>query len=281
MMDEMFPIIFIGITFALQPVCTEAVFLHSMKPAFRGDNEIIARAVFDDYLDQIKILTQHELDRHSLQTPLEDLLKNKLISNQADALFDTLLDSLSVLDENRDWKNGVQTIRRTVFLNARESNNPWPETTWIDVSTIVNTTPDFLRDLDSFLLQHVDDDRNDRFIALQAILEGDPIVCVEAEQRTMKRWSIYDKLISPYENDITITYQYPMIPNISSVASLFSRIVETIQDKHKIEVIRGQMALYTTLHKKHKNDIIQRIKNVRIQPYVFYPLNDVVFVLFM
>ena len=244
-----------------QPVCTEATFTKFIGPSLHGDTELVARAIFDEYLENVASLDTAFPDR---QTPTEFVLEQQARSNKADTLFDSLLDSLEVLGEDRELQSGIQAARRSVLLNSRKANNPWPATQWYDIAELVKTNPQFLDAVDAFILEYADVDRDDRFAATIAMLEGNKNDCAEAERRTMQRWAIYNELIEPFENELTLEYRYPSIPKSELAAGVFITITNRIKNSSQTDSVRNIFRLYAVMHNKQKRDIIELIKNARI-----------------
>ncbi len=252
---------FVAIILGVQPVCGEAIFSSTLEPALRGDSRIIARAVFDAYLEKVAKINTPPLDRPSR---IEEIKKQQAQETRADTLFDSFLDSLAVLGDSPSLKTGIMSVRRSVLLDARQANNPWPNALWYDISETVQINSQFTNAVDSFLLQHVDNDRVDRYTAIIAKLEGDQETCAKAEWRTMQRWAIFNNLVEQFENESTLEYRFPTIPHRKFVDSLYLQITDTIKDEKTIDIIRGQMTIYSTLHNKQKHALIELIKSARI-----------------
>jgi len=251
----------VAVLLGVQPICGEATYSKLLEPALNGDSKIIARAVFDDYLEQVALIGRSEEGQQSRVDEIQTQQEN---ANQADALFDSLLDSLSVLSDSPSLRTGIQHVRRTVILVARQADNPWPNTKWFDITSIVQTDTQCINAIDSFLVQHTDSDRDDRFIALIAKLNGDQEACAEAERRTMQRWAIYNEIVEPFENEHTLEDRYTTIPKSSRVTGMFLQITDKFQESKAPDIVRGQMALYSSLYEKQKHTIIWLIKNARI-----------------
>ena len=251
---------FVAVILGVQPVCSEAIFSSTLEPTLQGDSRIIARAVFDAYLEKVSKINTPHLDR---QSRIEEIQEQQAQETRADALFDSFLDSLAVLGDSPSLKTGIMSVRRSVLLDARQANNPWPNALWYDITEIVQTNSQFTNAIDSFLLQHVDNDRVDRFAAIIAKLEGDRETCAKAERRTMQRWAIFNKLVEQFENESTFEYRFPTIPNRGIVDGLYLQITDAIQDEKIIDIIRGQMTIYSTLHKKQKQALIELVKIAR------------------
>jgi hypothetical protein len=80
----------------------------------------------------------------------------------------------------------------------------------------------------------------------------------------MQRWAIYNELVEPFENESTLTYRYTTIPKSDRVADLCFQITDRFQGTKTSDIVRGQMALYTSLFEKQKHTIIRLIKNARV-----------------
>ena len=255
----------VSVMMGIQPVCTESTFSRFIEPSTHGDVEVVARAIFEDYLEQVAKLGSTP---HERQTPVEFVIEQRNTEIRADVLFDSLLDSLALLSEDSSWSDAIKQVRRYVLLSAREANNPWPNTQWYDIALVTQTNPQLLDNIDSFLLKHVDDDRIDRFAATIALLEGNKETCVEAERKTMQRWAIYDKLIEPFENNSSLAHSYPAIPGGGEVARIVFRIIDNIKDPKQKEVIGNLFTSYKTMHEQQKRVIVSMVKNTRINDEV-------------
>ena len=253
--------ILLTVVLGVQPVCTKSTFSQFVEPSLHGDTKVVARAIFDDYLEQVQKLDSGHTER---QTPIEFVIEQREKEIQADFLLDSFLDSLTVLDGDSNWLDVIKQLRRIVLLNARESNNPWPATRWDDIARTVQTNQKFLDNVDSFLLRYVDVDRNDRFVAIIAKLEGDKEGCVQAERRTMQRWAIYNALIEPYENESSLALRYPTIHWVEKVTHVKFRIVDKIKDTAQADAVGNLFTLYRAVHKKRVRDVVELIKNTRI-----------------
>lgn len=258
----MFCCVLVLIMLGVQPVCTESTFSRFIQPSLHGDVEVVARAIFEEYLENIADIENKSGIR---LTPIEFVTEQRDEEIQADALFDSLLDSLALLDDNPDWFRALKQLRKHVLLRAREANNPWPNTVWYDISLHEQTNAQFLHDFDVFLRKYVDIDRNDRFAAKIAILMGDKEACVNAEQRTMERWGIYNKLIEPFANSTLFVHLYPAIPNASQVGRVYFRIAERVKDTSKIEAVGSVFGLFKAMYEKQVHSIVETIKDARIK----------------
>jgi len=253
--------VLVSVILGVQPVCTESTFSIYIEPNLHGDTEVVARAIFDEYLEHVAKLDTTPIER---QTPVEFAMELRDEEMKADALFDSLLDSLAILKDDPDWSDVIKQVRRRVLLYAREANNPWPNTQWFDIVATVQTNPKFLNDVDSFLLQNVDADRYDRFLATIAMLEGDKETCAKAERRTMQRWAVYNELIEPFETDDLLSHIYHAIPSTDEVARIFFRITVTIKEPSKTNIVANVFGLYRAMHEKQKRAVVTIVKNTRI-----------------
>lgn len=251
----------LSVLLGVQPVCTEMTFSTVIESNLRGDAKEIARAIFDEYLEQVENLDTTPTER---QTPVEFAVEQRDEEIRADALFDSLLDSLAVLNDDPVWFDVIKQVRRDVLLYARETNNPWPNTQWVDITEIVRTNPKFLNDVDSFLLQNVDADRYDRYLAIIAILEGDKETCAKAEQRAMQRWAVYNELIEPFETDALLSHIYHAIPNADEVGRTLLRVLVDIKDTAQIETVGNVYGLYKAIHEKQMRTVVALVKKTRI-----------------
>jgi len=261
MMGTMICGVLLGALVGVQPMCTQLTFSKIIAPNLHGDTEVVARAIFDEYLDEVATLDTTSPQR---QTPVEFVKAQQDKEVRADALFDSFLDSLEVLSEDIAWVDAIKQVRRRVLLTAREANNPWPNTQWYDIASNIQTTPQFINEVDLFLLQHVDDDRQNRFSAKIALLNGDKARCMEAELHAMQRWSIYNKLIAPYENDTSLTQSYPAIPTTGKVGGVYFLLLENIKDRTQIDAITNVFNLYHAMHTQQMRSIVSLVNQTRI-----------------
>ncbi len=248
--------------FSVQPVCTERDFQLALGASIEGDHEFIARAVFDAYNDQIRgIAAQGESPKNS---QVEQLESRKRETKQAKTLFDDLLESLGVLNNAPSWSMGIVHLRRSVLLKARESNNPWPSTVWVDLPSVTTVPKNLLVEIDAFLLTNADDDIEDRFGAINANLLSDTESCRFYEKRAMERWGNFEQIIAPYMVDATWAIAYPQLTTDQRVVNIVSWIAGTVQDASVVEKANFQFAVWKTKNEHSKRAAISLIHNARM-----------------
>jgi hypothetical protein len=247
--------------FSVQPMCTERDFQSALGSSIEGDHEFIARAVFDDYTDQVREITTRETSPKNSQT--QQLEKRKRESQQAKVLFDDLLESLAVLKGTPSWKMGLVHLRRSVLLKSRESNNPWPSTVWVDLPSLTLVPKSVLIEIDTFLLANADDDIEDRFGAMHAELISDSESCRSYEKRAMERWGNFEKIIAPFGTDASEAITYPQLATEQRVVSTVSWIVNNMQDSGIVDKARLQLALWKTRNTQFKRVAISLIHDAR------------------
>ena len=230
----------------IEPVCTPTEFRETFSTSLSDDHTFVARAVFDEYCEQIQNLERTESSDRA--TPLEQLANRKSRSKNADKLFDELLVSLMVLSETDRWRNAVIDLRRTVLLRARQTDNPWPATVWVDIPNIVDVDHALRVSIDSFLMSNADKDRDERFAAIKAKLSGDLKTCQAIENIAMRRWSDYLHIIEPYINESVEVYLYPNLHLDQSVVRTVQWIQIHVDDESVISTAQNQLAIWQTVH---------------------------------
>lgn len=113
-------------------------------------------------------------------------------------------------------------------------------------------------------MQHVDADRQNRFAAKIAMLKGDKTGCEEAQRMAMQRWAIYNKLIAPYENDVSLTQSYPGIPTTDEVSRVYFLLLENIKDRLQVDAITVVFNVYQTMHTKQMRAVVALVNTSRI-----------------
>ncbi|MBC8202177.1 MAG: hypothetical protein H8E86_09035 [Planctomycetes bacterium] len=247
---------------SVQPVCTERDFHLTLGASIDGDHEFIARAVFDAYNDQmLEIVSKEESPKNS---QAEQLKNRKQETKQAKALFDELLESLGVLNNDQSWSIGLVHLRRTVLLRARESNNPWPSTVWVDLPSLTTVPKNLLVEIDAFLLANIDEDIEDRFGAMSANLVSDSESCRFYEKRAMERWGNFEQIIAPYMVDAALAIAYPQLATDQRVSNIVSWILGNVQDSGVVEKANFQFAVWKTRNEQSKRVAISLIHNARM-----------------
>lgn len=254
----------IAVVTGVQPMCTSDQFRDAFGESLQGEQEIVATAIYNDYLSQYqKLQIEFGSGRDS---PSKKLVDRFTLSNQADQLFDDFLDSLSILNNSQTWKRGVVDLRRTVFLQARQSDNPWPSTIWVDLPSLVSLQDErVVYTIDSFLVNNIDNDRNDRFNALAASLAGDDEDCAEITQRAMKRWGNYQKIIDPYSSRSLELLIYPQLDLSNQVHDVMGWITSNITDEKILSTSNYQFSLWQTIHDRQQKEIISLVRKARTE----------------
>ena len=255
--------------FGVQPMCTERDFQMALGAAIQGDHGFIARAVFDDYADLVQELDKARGTKKPSQAQqLSDLLRKTI---QADALFDELLDSLAVLNKEEAWQMGLVNLRRSILLQARKSNNPWPSTVWVNIPTITPVPKSILLEIDKFLIENIAADIQERFGAASAKLRGDSETCATFEKQAMERWSNYTKIIEPYINSDVEEVLYPQLSKNDFVEHIASWIVTNVPDSSVVSRANLQLAMWKNSTTQKKREVISLIcstrKNFGIDPW--------------
>ncbi|MDP7005886.1 MAG: hypothetical protein QF718_06725 [Phycisphaerales bacterium] len=246
---------------SVQPVCTLGDFQGAFGASKQSDSLFVAKAVFDDYLEQLQTLDSTNYDEKP--SPLKALQAQLDATTKADTLFDNLLESLSVLNRGDTWKRSVMDLRRSVLLNARKTNNPWPSTVWVDLPGIVKTSDELVTQIDDFLIANIDEDRTDRFSASSAVLNGDTELCKNYEKRAMERWSKYVLLIKPFINEDVERVLYPQVPDNNQLQELANWIDSNVKDESITENVHAELIKWNTKYAKQKVDTISLINEVR------------------
>lgn len=245
----------------VQPVCTEKDFQNALGTSILGDHEFIARAVFDDYGDQVKLIEIIDGGEATSKTKLIEQGFEQ--TKQADALFDELLESLQVLSNDYEWKMSIIELRRTVLLESRNSNNPWSSTVWVDVPKIVDTPNSVNLAINDFLIANFDSDIEDRFGAMHAKQIGDEDLCMLFEKRAMDRWAAYSNIIQLYVNKDIEQAMYPQIVQSQDVQNTLKWITQHIDDRGTIDKANLLFAVWKTTVSKLKQESISLINNSR------------------
>jgi len=253
----------LGMSNGLQPLCTEEDFQQAFGSSLQEDTGFIARAVFDDYLEQILTVEQDYSCEEEIEAPPVGVLMLQLSKEQAvDELFDTLLSSLHVLNESAEWKINIANLRRTVLLRAREAKNPWHGVVWVDIPNMPAKT--ILR-VDSFLQNNIDEDRTDRYngIAMQTL--GETEKCRIYEKQAMERWGKYLQIIAPSINEEVLLTLYPQLDTGEEVLFAKQWVFENITDINTLASVRQQVSLWSTIHNKQNQAVVDLVVKTRAQ----------------
>lgn len=253
--------IFAMVATAVQPICTRSDFQEAFGSSLQSDYAFVARAAFEDYLEQVQKIDVGNYDRNT--TPIEQLQDRLEATIKADGLFDDLMGSLSVLSSDRSWKRNIIDLRRSVLLEARKANNPWPATIWVNLSDIVQIPVDTAQEIDAFLIDNIDEDRTDRFSASVAILAGNSEDCRIYEKRAMVRWNQYISIIEPYINEDVESVLYPQLSNNDGVRNLMSWMMSNVDNVTTLENAQFQLAAWNSAHTQQKLDAIKLIRGTR------------------
>jgi hypothetical protein len=246
----------------VQPICTPEDFQNAVGSSIQGDAGFIARAVFDDYAQQVQALVPSE-QKESSATPAQQLVLDLQLSEQVDALFDELLTSLSVVSNNPKWSVGVANLRRTVLLKARKFTNPWPTTVWVDITNITAIPQSVLFQIDTFLQNNIDEDRTERFMVSALQFGGDALLCKVYEKRSMQRWGEYLAIISPYINAEVTSTLYPNLKTGEKIVRIENWIYKNSGDEKIRDSVSKQIAIWGVLNRKQNGAIIQLVIDAR------------------
>ncbi len=251
----------VAVSIGIQPMCTRDDFQKVFGDVIQDNNSYIAEAVFDDYLEQVQQIESSDYDK---KLPPIKRLQNQLNSAiEADTLFDSFVSSLSVLGNDARWKRSVMDLRRSVLLNARKVNNPWPATVWVNLPNIAPVSDSTADQINTFIIENIDNDRTDRFSASAAILSGDKEACRQYEKRAMARWNEYVTIIEPHINKDVEVVLYPQLSEDESVIELTGWVLSNIEDKDIKDKATLQLAFWTKKHNKQKLDAITVIRSAR------------------
>ncbi|MDP7009708.1 MAG: hypothetical protein QGI78_09080, partial [Phycisphaerales bacterium] len=105
----------------LMPFCDRGSFEQICGDVLVGEQKSVAFAIYDLYVDQVQSITEPDA-----------VSKEKL----AALYLRGFGDSISILGEEQVWSKAGNAIVRSCLLQSRNISNPWPETVWIDLSTI-------------------------------------------------------------------------------------------------------------------------------------------------
>ncbi|HIB01443.1 MAG TPA: hypothetical protein EYN11_04995 [Phycisphaerales bacterium] len=248
----------------VQPICTPRDFHNAFGNSIQGDNEFIAKAIFDDYAEQVQAINSGETENADT-TPSQQLAIELQRATEADMLFDELLSSLSVINNDIEWRTSIANLRRSVLLEARKFTNPWPATVWVDVPSITTVPDSVLFQIDTFLLNNIDKDRTERFMASVLQLGGNVLKCKAYEKQSMQRWGEYLDIIAPYIDEEVAAALYPQLNTGEEVQRIANWIYKNSNDTKIHESVSKQLAIWNTIKKKQNETIIQLVINSRKQ----------------
>ena len=243
-------------TFSVKPLCTPAQFNETIGPLVEYDQELIVRAIFEQYGD----------DTRRLSAPIDEKLprKKKLeieleLAVEADQHFDTLLTSLEVLDSRQEWQHAVAKLRRDILLEERNASNPWMNAPWVNFTGNDATVT---AAVNAFLIQEADADRQDRYQAFIARAEGNAQLCKECESKVMKRWAAFEDIIIDYQDHWQLS-MYPQLDSGDDIHQFYAWAIVNLDDQMKIDTIQQQYLVWKTLHRNKNNAVLAEVRNAR------------------
>lgn len=242
--------------FSVKPLCTPAQFNETIGPLVEYDQELIVRAIFEQYGD----------DTRKLSAPIDEKLPRKkkleielVRAVEADGHFDTLLTSLEVLDARQEWQNAVLKLRRDILLEERSASNPWVNAPWVNFTgnDLAVTTA-----INAFLIKEADADRQDRYQAFIARAEGQAQLCKEYETKVMKRWATFEDIIIDYQ-DHWLLSMYPQLDSGDEIHQFYAWAIAQLDDQTKIDAIQQQYLVWETLHRNQNNAVVAEVRKAR------------------
>lgn len=248
----------------VQPICTPRDFQNAFRNSIQGDNEFIAKVIFDDYAEQVQAINAGETEKENA-TPSQQLAIELQYATEADMLFDELLSSLSAINNDIEWRIRIANLRRSVLLEARKFTNPWPATVWVDVPGITTVPDGVLFQIDTFLLNNIDKDRTERFMASALQIGGNVLKCKAYEKQSMQRWCEYLDIIAPYIDEEVSIALYPQLDTGEEVQRIANWIYKNSNDAKVHESVLKQLSIWKTIKKKQNETIIQLVINARKQ----------------
>ncbi len=242
--------------FSVKPLCSPANFDQTIGSLVQYDQELIVRAIFEQYGDDTRSLSAPIDEKLPRKKRLEIELERAL---QADAHFDTLLDSLVVLDNREEWKNAISTLRRNVLLEERKATNPWVNATWVNFT---GNDKSIVAAIDEFLIREADADRVDRYQAFIARADGNAQLCKEHETKVMKRWAAFEDILMPYEEHWQLS-MYPQLDSGDTIHQFYAWAIVNLSDQTKVDAIQQQYLLWETLHRNKNNAVVSDVRKAR------------------
>ena len=243
-------------TFSVKPLCTPAQFNETIEPLVEYDQELIVRAIFEQYGDDTRKLSAPIDEKLPQKKKLEIELERAV---EADEHFDTLLTSLEVLDSRQEWQHAIAKLRRDILLEERSASNPWVNAPWVNFTGNDSTV---IAAVDAFLTQEVDADRQDRYKAFIARAEGDAQLCKEYEARVMKRWAAYEDIIMPFEEYWQLS-MYPQLDSGDDIHQFYAWSIENLSNKETADAIHQHYLVWETLHRAKNNTVVSEVRKAR------------------
>ena len=271
MMYCMFSTCIVSILIGFQPLCTETTFVETMGSTLEGELAFVARAVFDDYIEES---TPEIVPDERTPAGNSQYINAKATRILEEAnLFEECIQSLRVLNDTPEWLRSVATLRRKVLLEEREANNPWSGAVWVYLPTIDASSDDFVFVFDSFLDVHSQQDRADRVEAIKAQkIGGDISKCTKLEQQVMARWWQFYTLIKPYITSENEQLIFPTVNNGEEVHTLYEWIVSNVTNQGVLQSANAQFSLWQSIQKKQRTNIVDLVLQSR-KEYGYDPLS--------
>lgn len=230
----------------VHPICTTAQFNQIIKPAVNPDQEVVIEAIFEQYLDDLNSVVLSPPEQIS---PVEQILFRQQQTDTANEHFITLLSSLEVVDHSNNWNYAIANLRRVILLEERQANNPWINTTWPDLpsgnSNISNNS--LALEIDSFLKKYAKEDQLERFGAMLSRAQGDADACRAFEQKVMRRWFQYYKLIESAESTLLEKALFPQLTPGTRVKKIVDWIKENIRETKVIDAAKTRLYLWENI----------------------------------
>ena len=246
----------------IQPLCTQSTFVQEMGPSLSGENEFVARAVFNDYLEQSRETVPE--DEAVPKSPKVQLAHKLSELKKEIARFEELLDSLSVLQPETGWARGIANLRRTILLQERSINNPWNGAVWVDVPSLQKSPDELIFAIDTFLIQNSAADQKDRFDSVLELRFGqDPKQCIEIEKRVVARWCAYYDIIEPFMTPVVEHNLYPELNQGNDVRNLYTWILKNTNDNKVYTSAKNCFDVWKQVHEKQKNVIVSLVLQSR------------------
>jgi hypothetical protein len=257
----MFSVVIAAIV-GMQPLCTQSTFVQAMGPSLHGENEFVARAVFNEYLEQSR--KSHPEDQPVPKSPENQLAQKQSQLKNEISKFEELLDSLSVMHSETGWTKSIANLRRTVLLKERNTNNPWNGVVWVDVPSLQQSPDELIFAIDQFLIKSSAADQADRFAGSYEQRFGrDPQRCIAIEKRIVSRWCEYHTIIKPYMTPLVEQELYPSLDQGTNVRKLHDWILENVKDDEIISSANNCFNVWNQVHKKQKNATISLVLHAR------------------
>ncbi|MEE2819655.1 MAG: hypothetical protein VX615_03485 [Planctomycetota bacterium] len=242
--------------FSVKPLCTPAQFNETIGPHVEYDQELIVQAIFEQYGDDTRRLIAPIDDKLPRKKKLEIELERAV---NADEQFDILLSSLEVLDSRQEWQNAIIKLRRDILLEERSASNPWVNTPWVNFT---GNDPTVIAEVDAFLIQEIDADRQDRYQAFIARAEGNPQLCKEYETKVMKRWVAFEDIIMPFEEHWQLS-MYPQLDSGDDIHQFYAWSIDNLSEEAILDAIHQQYLVWETLHRNKNNAVVSEVRKAR------------------